>query len=613
MTTGSKIDYEPTFIYWIFVLKKSSDLKLGPFHSELLELLLKHCEKQKDESGIDPKLETLWNDLPQNAPLPLHEIIEKYQDLFLEKESVHLEKTLLEAFPSKDFIDLGLTRTYPRVYRGLPRLYLKDQPSQSRVKPDFLSLANLKRQAVARACLSLYGKIHTFGKVTLFTWVMKDGYGDFVAGIEVVRILRARLPEVQIHFLALVPENFKLQLIENATLIPYENECPLSLLPLEELSIMRESDLILQLPTYYPETLELQKALEKIRSDRPMPKFETVGQYGFIESDLFHPRSGKYSMGLHFLEKGILIRRPCLAGWEDVQNDHLKALRNKENRFYLAYLTSTVGGGIYLHSLLKSLENDPTDIDLCVPDLGWFIRFYDKQQKEGKSLLAWDLGVSAIEIHYQDQKHVLSLQTKGKKLRLLCPGSISQSDFRALLSLSGEWVAVRGDQSFSEAVSQGKAFFYDGRDHARYFIKDFKAIAENRISGFAGTLDCIRGMSAAILYNIPVQDEVWVDETYFQELEDWPSIALKMGLALQDPETIEGFKTFSKILTNEFSAAPFLCHLVQRNLFHRQHPYLEQLEEDHIKKFIKNEQNFKSLIFHLRTLISSCQKNNPMG
>ncbi|MBX7066043.1 MAG: hypothetical protein K1X28_02315 [Parachlamydiales bacterium] len=593
--------------------KKSQGPKLGAFYTELLELLSRNCEKQFAESGVNPKLKELWEDLPQNSQWPLHEIIERYQHLFVEKEPVHLEKTLLEAFPPKDFIELGLTRTYPRVYRGLPRFYLKDHPSTSQIKPNFSGLPSLKRQAAARAIFSLYSKVPARGKVTLFTWVMNDGQGDFIAGGEVYRLLKARLPDVELRFIAFVPEDFQLPMIENAILIPYQNDCPISLIPEEGLRCLRDSDLILQLPTYYPETAQLKQALEKMQSDQPMPKFEFVGEYGFVESSRFHPKSGNYSLGLHFLEKGILTRRPCLAGWEDVQNEHLKFWRVKENRFYLAYLTSPVGGAIYLHSLLKSLENDPADIDLCVPDIGWFIGFYEKQQKEGKSILVWDLGVSTIEVYFQDQRHVVTIQPHGKKLRLLCPGSISQSDFRALLSLSGEWVAVRGNQSFSEAISQGKAFFYDGRDHARNFIKDFAAIAENRIGEFRGTLDCIRGMVQGFLYNIPVQDDIWVDETYFQELEDWPSVALKIGLALQDSDTVAGFRAISKILVEEFSAAPFLCHLVQRALCHRHHSYLEQLEEEQVLRFIKNEQSFKSLILAQRKFIASCQKNSSVG
>ncbi|MBU6446652.1 MAG: hypothetical protein KGQ49_04570, partial [Verrucomicrobia bacterium] len=491
--------------------KKSA--QLGPFYTELLELLLHNSQQQAECNGQDPKLEMLWKNLPRNEMLPLEDIIERYQSLFAEKGAAHLEKALSDAFPVKDFIELGMTRTYPKVYRGLPRVYLKDLPSQSRIQPPFSHLGHLKRQALSRSLFSLYAKVPAKGKATLFTWVMRDGQGDFFAGMEVYRMLKTRLPDVCMRFVALVPEELEFPLLEGATLIPYKEHCPVDCLPEAVLQMLKQSDLILQLPTYYPHTSELREALKN--REGAQPKFEAVGEYGFLESPYFHPGSGHYSMGLHFLEKGILTRKPCAASWEDVQNERLKFYRNPANRFYLAYLTSPIGGAIYLHSLLKSLENDPLDIDICLPVLGWFFEFYEQQRKLGRDLFAWDLGVSSLEIYFQEQKHTVSLQPSGKKLRLICPGLLSQSDFRALLALSGDWVAVRGNQSFSEAVSQGKAFFYDGRAHAQSFIKDLAAIAENRIGGYPGTLQCIRGMAQGFLYNVSAQDDTWVDENYF--------------------------------------------------------------------------------------------------
>ncbi len=597
------------------MLENSADPQLSPFHKELFELLLRNSEKQIAENGMDPESNSQIKAFLKNSSstenLPLQELIEIYQHLFVEANPAHLEKTLMKAFPAKDYMELGLSRTYPRIYRGLPRLYSRESPSQSQIKKEFSHLPSLKRQALSKALFSLYSKARIKGKITLFTWVMNDGQGDFVAGAEAIRLLKSRLPELDIHFMALVPKQIRLQpdLIEYSTLIPYEKDCPVDLIPREALEILRKSDLILQLPTYYPHTEELKQILKEMNSSAPCPKIEMVGEYGFIESSWFHPRSGNYSLGLHFLEKGILTRKACSASWEDVQNERLRFWRKKENHFYLAYLSTPIGGAIYLHALLKSLENDPADIDLCVPDLGWFLAFYEKQHTASRPLLEWGLGIAAIEIYYADTFCALELSPTGKKLRLLSPGSISSSDFRALLALSGDWVAIRGNQSFSEAVSQGKAFFYDGRGHARFFVKDLAAIAENRIADCPGTLECIRGMVQGFLYNTPVQDDsLWVDETYFQELEDWTAIALKMGLALQDPETFVGFKKIDKIITDEFSANAFLCHLVQRSLFHRLHPYVEQLEEDHVEKFVKNEETFRFLMIAQKAMIESCQK-----
>ncbi len=514
----------------------------------------------------------------------------------LAKNSAHNEKTLLETFAAQDFIDLGLTRYYPRVYRGLPRLYLKDQVLKSHIKEDFTHFFNLKKQMASRALFSLYSKLPAKGKVTIFTWVMNDGMGDFVAAIEVMRLLKARLPDLELRLISLVHEKAvqSIPLPENAVIIPCEKDAPM--IPIDAFMLMAESDLILQMPTYCPYTEELKLALSHIH-------WETVGEYGFIESSWFHPNSDNHCLGLHFLEKGILTRKPCTAKWEDVQNEEIRKWHLPQNRFYLAYLSTAIGGAIYLHSLLKSLENDPSDVDLCVPDLAWFAVFHDKQTKMGRSVLEWELGVSSIEVFFEGKVCSIEIAPKGKKVRLLCPGPISQSDFRALLSLSEEWVAVRGNQSFSEAVSQGKAFFYDGKGHSRYFLKDFVAIAENRIGAFSKTLDCIRGMSQGFLYNVAVQDGEWVDETYFQELEEWTTIALKIGLALQEPEAVLGFKKLDRILVDEFSANSFLCHLVQRGLCHHQHPEIAQKEAENMEQFVRNESSFKEFIQKQRALI----------
>jgi hypothetical protein len=591
-----------------------SEICLSPFHSELLQFLLRNCEKQMADEGVDPSsdphLRTLLKDLsPTSAdePLPLSEIIDNYQHLFGSKGPVHIEKTLMESFPVSDFIELGLTRYYPRIYRGLPRLYNRDQATQAHIKKNFTHLPSLKKQALSRALFSLYGKMPAKGKVTLFTWVINDGLGDFIAAVEVMRLLKGRLPELDLHFVGLVQEKAlaNLNLPEQSVVIPYERECPFSMITEEAMETLRSSDLILQIPTYYPHTDELEKAM-----GIDGPKIECVGEYGFLESNWFHPKSGHYSLGLHFLEKGVLTRKPCGANWEDVKNEQLQRWRCPENRFYLAYLASPIGGAIYLHSLLKSLENDPVGIDLCVPDLGWFIQFSEKQNKAGRPILEWDLGVSSIEIHFQDQLYAIEVAPQGKKLRLLCPGLITQSDFRALLALSGDWVAIRGNQSFSEAISQGKAFFYDGREHARYFIKDLAALAENRIGAYHGTLSCVRGMAQGFVYNLPVEEADWVEETFFQDLEEWTSIALHMGLALQDPETIEGYKELNRILVEEFSANPFLCHLVQRGLCHRQQPDLERFESEQMALFTSQKISFSEWIRNLRMALSeSCQKS----
>jgi hypothetical protein len=544
---------------------------LGPFHTELLKFL-----KSEPERG---------------RLLPLTEIFDQVQHVFGSK--IHLEKSLLEAMPPKEFIQEGLSRYYPRIYRGLPRLYSKENPSLSQIKKNFSHLPSLKKEAVAKAVYSLYGKVPAKGKVVLFTWVMGDGLGDYVAAVEVFRILKGKFPNLHLKMIALVQQGrlANVSAPEGSFLIPYEKEAPFSLLTSEAMEELKGADFVLQLPTYYPET-------EKIRE--LAPSMATVGEYGFVESSWFHPKSGNCSLGLHFLEKGVLTRKPFKASWDEVKNIDLQNWRREDNHFYLAYLTSPIGGAIYLHALLKSLETDPTDIDLCVPDLGWLIKWMEK--KGNRPLLEWELGVGSLEVYFQDK--IFALPTgKGKKVRFLCPQSISQSDFRALLSLSGDWVAVRGNQSFSEVISQGKPFFFDGREHARYFLKDLVALAENRIGGYPGALACFRGMHQGFLYNLPPEKGEWVEETHFQELEEWTSVALSMGMSLQEPETLSGFQKFNQIIAEEFSANQFLCHLVQRGLFQSRFPSLAKKEGEELELFADGKQGFGELIEHIKDLV----------
>jgi hypothetical protein len=304
-------------------------------------------------------------------------------------------------------------------------------------------------------------------------------------------------------------------------------------------------------------------------------------------------------MGLHFLEKGILIRKLKQASWGEVKNEMLLRWRSPENHFYLAYLSSPMGGAIYLHALLKGLENDERGIDLCVPDLGWFIEWVERQRQKGKSILEWELGVGSFEVVFQDRLYAIAVGQpgkKGKRVRLICPGTLDPADFQRLLLLSGPFVAVRSNQTVTEAISAGKPFFYDGREHARYFFQDLVALAENRIASHPSALDCIRGMHEAFLYGLPAQEGEWVDETFFQEIGEWPEIALKIGFALQDLDVVEGFQKLSQIVSSEYSANHFLCHLVQRALCHAEHPEMAIFEEEEVSRFISGSQTFTPLI-----------------
>jgi len=593
---------------------------LSPFHAELLEFLKRTIAERiavdgYDESS-DPELRSFRNSLAHaggEESLPLSEILETYRHLFETRGPLHLEKKLIAALSSNE--------ERIAVYRGLPRFYRREKPADSHVKKNFAHLPALKRLAIEKKVFRLYeARNPEEGRVTLFTWVIFDGWGDYIAASESIGILRRRFPDLQLAWVVLFPHRLGSPPVPEGVkthLIYYERETPLSLIGREALEILRTSDMVLQLPTFYPSFDALRSAVEAIPFFTPPPTWLSIGEYGFLESQWFHPRSGNRSMGLHFLEKGVIVKPPR-SGVDDFSKLECEPLLHwmfgtaepgpaeieryrKMSHFYLAYLTSPIGGIIYLHALAKAHERDAKGIDLCSPDIGWLICFIEMQNQSSRPIFEIE-GVS-LELHTQGKVVLLNQKAQPKKIRIFSPPTISPADFRLLVCLSDEWLAIRGNQSFTEAISANKCFFFDGREHLRYFMKDLLALAENRIAGHKSTLQVMRGMWKAFLHNVPVGDGEWVEETDFQEREPWLEIALKIGAAMQDPDCLAGFKKLNRILAEEHRFNDFLCHLVQRELCHRSHPEVRKAEEEAVQPFAEERASLSKTIEDLKNRV----------
>lgn len=552
----------------------------SPFHIELLSYLLTDVEHRMQEGGIPHEKEwalyrdTLHAALNGGSDLAFTDLLGNYHKLIQKKD------TLLE----KSFLELCSTNHW-KVLRGLPRIYRRDNPLQSEIKKEFSHLGVLKNLASEKTSLPLYEnvKLPEDAKICLFTYMLSDGWGDFIALQEAFKILKNRFPKISIQSVLCVPKHqlpsLPQSVDKNLIAVPYEGECRPTAFPDSAIQALQSADLVISLPTAYPYLDKLEKFFISSHK-KELPKILSIGQYGFLESESFHPKSGNYSMGLHFLEKGVFIR-------DTVPEGNLKTLENQNllnslfgsqkpeqkyleeylssHHLYLAYLTSPIGGAIYLHALLQWQKLKSQTIDLCTPDLKWFIEYVKIQEGQGKkSLLEGDFGIQKIEIHFQGNTHTRTLGSSGKTLRIICPGPLSNADFRNLMSASQEFVAVRGDQSFSEAVSSEKLFFYDGAPHARYFIKDLLALAENKLSSNKPALNFFRNMGKAFLYNLPESTTEWVEETFFQEKEPWAQIAASLAFSLKDPQTLQGCKALSQIIRSEYSFNKTLCHLVQR-------------------------------------------------
>lgn len=563
------------------------------------------------------KLQGAFND----PRIPFGDIIEQYHSALSGRGSIHLEKQLLHTFSPK-----AGGGAIPRMYRGLPRYFRRDYPADFRIKEHFTHLPTLKRLAIEKILFRRYERpsLFTSAKLTLLTWVIGDGWGDYIAAFEMIELLKKRFPDWELSWVVLFPQRFSAPPTPKSCkthLVFYDKEAKLALIDRESLEILRTSDIILHSPTFFPDFSALQEAVSNIAFSRPTPQWLSIGEYGFVESKWYHPCSGNCSMGLHFLEKGILIREtpteqfPSFASIKNEQMlqwlfgttepDHTAMARyREENRFYLAYLSSPIGGAIYLHALIKAHENEQKGLDLCVPDVGWLLHYIDAQMRAGRPVLEIE-GV-ALALYYQGKYVSFAKGTETKAMRIFCPEGLLAEDFRRLIQLSEEFVGIRGNQSFSEVVSHNKVFFYDGREHARYFLKDLVALAENRIGAYKGAIKVFRAMADAFLYTLPLQEGAWVDETYFQGKKEWISIAMSLGLALQDPETASGFKKLSRILTEEHSFNDFLGDALQRQLQHRLHPTSAEREAALVRPFTEGEIKLSQLLIHI-------QQWNPYG
>lgn len=549
---------------------------------------------------------------------------------FLEEKGLHLqeliygqgapailEKKWLETFSEKEFAELNILPYFPRMVRGLPRLYHRDDPSQCRLKTHFTDFPSLKRLGAERAFLSLFEQISVAkgSKISLFTYVMGDGWGDLIAAWEVIQIFKERFKELEIRWIAILPEK-RVPPELNADCICYWKEGDVDA---EALGALRTSDCILQLPTYYPKTDEIKESLKKIPLSLPLPTWIEVGEYGFLESDWFHPQTARYCLGLHCLEKGILIHKTKKASFAEVKNKTLLLqLFNTvspgpsevekyeaQHVFYLSYLSSAAGGLVYLQALIKAHERDEKRIDICIPDIHWLIQLIEK------GTLKEIEGLKELEIFYAKQRYQASIKNEGKSVRVICPGIVSDEDFRKLLRLSKEFVGVRGNQSLSEAISANKVFFYDSQSHSQHFLCDLAALAENRIGPHRNALAIFRAMRKTLLHNIPVEEGTWVEESHFQEREPLIQIGIQVGLALQDPDAIAGFKKLSRIISEEYNAEKFLCHLVQKELYHRIWPDQKRGYDETMASFLNGEMGFTKsyleLASHLRL-----EKNNAL-
>ncbi len=501
--------------------------------------------------------------------------------------------------------ELGIPQEHlPLITRGLPELTKRRHPKS--VQNHFSDVALLKRLYIDSALLHLYSKIKApqGAHVVILSWVIGDGLGDYAAQRETARILTEVLPEEAI---SLVTFLYKEAIFQKETL-PF----PQHVVRYTDLStnwkrivsesinptidtLLKSADFILQIPTYYPNTHEIMPK---------GPKYELVGEGGWLDTPHFHPLSDARCMGLHYLEKGIFIKKmPSLNEAPHLLNKRLskilfrRELPSKETinsysqraRFNSAYTYTDRGLYLYLHMLLKWLENDKKNCDIAIFDLNHLL-----QNMETLYLpLFKKTGIREVAIFFEESVTTVPVSSKGKTLRLIHLNTLSHAECLPMTSFTQDLVGCRGDGSLSEAVSANKPFFLDPPSHKRELIKDLIALATTHLPARPNLAEYL---------NLHLNTSFSL-----QHLGD------TMGSLLQNPEVTEGMVRLNQILQENYAVNPNLQNLTLRALFHHKHPNMEILEKSILDEYLYGDKSGDEVLREIKETLNKCFPKTRRG
>lgn len=329
------------------------------------------------------------------------------------------------------------------------------------------------------------------GDIVLSSCVMGDGKGDYVHLTNMAKKLHKMFPDRKIHLIVVADTRHQengLRLLDKeicSTHIAYES---LGLIAGKKIidnpfesdlgELIKKSDLWISGPVpivgiydgYHKEAL---KGIEYTEYDAEMVSRD----FGL-----------KLSLGLSSL--GVFTKKPRNCTWDKIESKVLKeSLFNsqtpsqKEIEGYLAQNTHLICyqslesflGRFVNRAVEFSLLQDPDkDIDITVPGQK---RITEKMLRDQCDLAGLKAkGFSEVKYIYyendQQQELLIPIQKKGKVLRIIDPGFLSQKDFKSLSYLSSPLMGCTGDHALALALSYGKVPQYEMPGHKkRYYLK----------------------------------------------------------------------------------------------------------------------------------------------
>ncbi len=419
----------------------------------------------------------------------------------------------------------------------------------------FEDLPSLKRHYIDRAILSLYRGVDIpLDKITLFTWVIADGVGDWSLEERFAQQINKFFPSTEIYLISLLhekrrPPSFRALAHEVFTYYEETDEC---------IQKMSSSDLIIQAPTFYPKWDELEKKC-------PRSQVEHIGEYGFIDSPSFNPLTKARSMGLHFLEKGVLIP-------EDFDPTPRTTVKGR----YLSYITTERGFVVFLAAVSALKGTDV--VEIFVPKFEHLFTHLEAIKSFGKTH-----GVKVIEFYADGTVCPIPIQNEGKTIKIFYKSDMPREEFLDLMKTS-EIVGCRGNQSLMEAISCGKPFFYDPAKHNLPFLYDLVALARDRAPRLHHLFSLLTDAMDA-------------------DVEGWLALGVELSQAYNDPSLPQEIQSLYELLNREYCFNPILEGLVKRAAYIKKHPGHLLFEQDLIRQTIEGSLPFTTLYTTLKDKI----------
>ncbi|OGN71715.1 MAG: hypothetical protein A3G30_03970 [Chlamydiae bacterium RIFCSPLOWO2_12_FULL_49_12] len=403
--------------------------------------------------------------------------------------------------------------------------------------------------------------------ISVLTYVLSDGLGDWYHGMTAVNIIAQALPHWNVQFVVQLSIKHK-----NQESLSFPNGCetflfyddrkePVSPAFYRALQHLRESDVILETPVPFFGDLTGQKSLLVSNSKGLMKKVILMEEY-----DDMSPL-GK-SMGVGLYSHGIALS-PFTGerGFEYLENKGLKRFLldgAKKNSHHFCY------------GYLPKQEKEKTDERHMLAFITATLALFEESGKEWIDLVgpfdSEEIQINSYLLEFLKTKDVQELQCinkdpqrpgwittsipfekEGRKIRLINPFPISHHDARLLTALSENVVGCTGDMSLSEALSEGLLPFYQIRSHKESFFRSLHDLAAETFSGDSNHL--VAYLSALINWN-PLAPG-----------DDYLHAGAKLGRLLRHPETQAQMRTFSALIKTHYPYQEILIGLIAGKLF----------------------------------------------